>query len=316
MGPDSHPDRATVHLAQRLFATGLAVVLIGAIIFAAGVVYGPQWFNNASPFEFDAPPTPEPTPEPTPTPVESPQLHDSPNLGWADGSNSTNFTNATAIEHRIYAYINAERVVYGQEPLVYNPELAQIARNWSRWRTQVDTDGHNTASGIGPRDRTVMAGYECNRSLGENSLAHPTMQRLRVYNSSRFLFLDTPDKIARYVTQEFMSSPGHRWGMLSPRNDVIGVGVYVTENDTVYVTEMFCERSGPWDRTVNASTTDRFTVRIADERAIKNESNYAGLPAPPTMPLNPFTHHEEQIVTPHEHNRSEMHTETSTPDSG
>lgn len=308
----SAPDRATVHMAQRLFAIGLAVVLIGSVIFAVGIMYGPQWFDDTSPFEL----YPPATSEPTPTPVVSPQLYDSPNLGWIEGSNSTNFTNATAIERRIYAYINAERVAYRQEPLVYNPELAQIARNWSHWSTKIEKPGHFTPDGIGPRDRAMNAGYECDKALGENVVTRPTMQRLRVHNSSRFLFLDTPDKIARYVTQEFMSSPGHRWGMLSPRNDVIGVGVYVTENDTVYVTEMFCERSEPWDRAVNASTTDRFTVRIADERAIRNESNYAGLPEPPTMPLNPFTHHEEQIVTPHEHNRSEMGTETPTPDSG
>lgn len=280
----SAPDRATVHMAQRLFATGLAVVLIGSVIFAIGTMYGPQWFDDTSPFELDPPATSEPTP----TPVVSPQLYDSPHLGWIEGSNSTNYTNATIIERRIYAYINAERVAYGQEPLVYNPELAQIARNWSRWRTQVENNGHVTSGGIGPWDRAINAGYECDGALGENAVTRPAMQRLRVHNSSRFHYLDTPDKIAKHITTEFMSSPGHRWGMLSPRNDVAGVGVYVTENDTVYVTEMFCERSEPWDRAVNASTTDQFTVQIADERAIKNDSNYEGLPEPPTMPANPF----------------------------
>lgn len=310
------PDRATVHLAQRLFATGLAVVLVGSVIFAAGVVYGPEWFDDVAPFELDPPQSPAPKPEPTPTqtPLESPQLHDSPNLGWVDGSTSRNFTNVTAIEHRIYAYINAERVAYGQEPLVYNPELAQIARNWSRWRTEVVSTGHVAPGGIGPPDRAVIAGYRCEGALGENVVTRPAMKRLRVYNSSRFLFLDTPDKVARYVTQEFVSSPAHRWGMLSPRYDVAGVGVYVTENDTVYVTEMFCERLEPWDRAVNASTTDRFTVLVAEERAIENEANYPGLPEPPTMPVNPFTHHDEQVLAAHEHNRSELRTEKATSD--
>lgn len=84
-----------------------------------------------------------------------------------------------------------------------------------------------------------------------------------------------------------MKSPGHRWGILSPNFDVVGVGVYVTENDTVYVTHLFCEREASFDEAVDASTTDRFIVEISDKRAIGNESYYEGLPEAPEMPEKP-----------------------------
>lgn len=280
MGPFSpSPDRRTVRLAQGLAATVLSVVLVGSILFAAGAMYSPEWLDESVPGL-------EP---PTPTPRPAPQLHTSPELGWVDGSNSANLTNATAVEQRIYAYINAERVAYGREPFIYNPELAQVARNWSRWRATTDEKGHVTTDGIGHRDRAKMVGYECDGMLSENVAGSRVMRETSDYGEYTWTVLDDPDSIAAHITRGFAMSKAHRSGMLSNQTDVVGIGVYITANDTLYVTEMFCERSGRFDRVVNASKCPG--VQIAETRAIKNESMYPGFGPPdehtPTPP-EPF----------------------------
>lgn len=48
------------------------------------------------------------------------------------------------------------------------------------------------------------------------------------------------DRISTNAVNDLMNSTGHRKNILNPNYQVEGIGVFVDENGTVYVTQEFC----------------------------------------------------------------------------
>lgn len=209
-----------------------------------------------------------PTPTPTPT-LESANAPDVPN---ADTSASLNATEVARIERMVVAYANAERAEYNHTPLVRNPDLANISRAHSYDMVQRGYYNHYDPDGHGPGYRAQVAGYTC-PAVSEN-IAHIGYQRgeVNVYGEG-FRNFTTPREWAKAVVGRWMESGGHRWGILSPKYDVIGVGVHARGDDQVFATMMLCDRHNWPD-----SPPEGMDAPIAEPGADYNESYWEPYP--------------------------------------
>jgi hypothetical protein len=70
-----------------------------------------------------------------------------------------------------------------------------------------------------------------------------------------------------------MKSGAHRWAILSPRYDVIGVGVYAKGDDHVFATMMLCDRRN-WPDT----PPEGMDAPVAEPGADYNESYWEPYP--------------------------------------
>lgn len=214
------------------------VLLMGAIgaagIYAATYAPGASSHPNLSPTESG------PTLE-SGNATEVPRAH----------PNSTLTANETeSVERWVVAYTNAMRAKYNHTPLVRNPDLADVARAHSYDMAKRDFFSHTNPDGEGPEARADQAGFGC-PTYGENIAGVPYGYTLGPYDEE-WVTYNTPKEFARGVVAGFLTSGGHRWSMLSPKHDVVGVGVYATNEDgargeeadpdVVYVTMMFCQR--------------------------------------------------------------------------
>jgi uncharacterized protein YkwD len=50
----------------------------------------------------------------------------------------------------------------------------------------------------------------------------------------------TIDEIAKKTVDDWMNSPDHRKNILDPNHQSEGIGVYITDEFKVYITENFC----------------------------------------------------------------------------
>ena len=114
------------------------------------------------------------------------------------------------------AAINAARGSDGVGALATNPALAVIAQAWSGSMAAAGQISHNlNLPNVAPS--TWMA-------LGENVGVGPSCDAL---------------------AQAFMNSPEHKANILNPAYSSVGVGVVVTADGTVYVTEDFMGTANP-----------------------------------------------------------------------
>ena len=114
------------------------------------------------------------------------------------------------------AAINAARGSDGVGALATNPALAVIAQAWSGSMAAAGQISHNlNLPNVAPS--TWMA-------LGENVGVGPSCDAL---------------------AQAFMNSPEHKANILNPAYSSVGVGVVITADGTVYVTEDFMGTANP-----------------------------------------------------------------------
>ncbi len=138
--------------------------------------------------------------------------------------------NTTGIELLILYYTNIERTTVGLDELVWDEELATIAREHSEDMGVNDFFSHDNLRGEGPTERARRHDYPLHKELGggwysegigENIGKMPTGNVVgvgRVGNDA--------DAIARAEVLSWMASEGHRENILNERYDKIGVGVY------------------------------------------------------------------------------------------
>ena len=73
------------------------------------------------------------------------------------------------LELKVHDGINEERVNIGGAPLIWDDDLASVARAHSDDMTTRDYFSHNTPEGLDPTDRLHMAGFNCEKGIGTES---------------------------------------------------------------------------------------------------------------------------------------------------
>jgi uncharacterized protein YkwD len=142
-----------------------------------------------------------------------------------EASNHTQI-DGEALEMAIYQEVNERRRNAGREPLVHSERVRLIARLHSKDMAKRDYFDHTNPDGEGSAER--HDNYDGCENTNENiayiSSAPNTSGR----------------KISKLVVESWENSPGHHSIMMSEYRSVTGVGVYVTAERELYVTQNFC----------------------------------------------------------------------------
>lgn len=133
------------------------------------------------------------------------------------------------LEETIHRMVNDERMEHDLDSLEFNEELAYIARIRSQDMAVKDYFAHEEPDGETYMDRLREYGYDW-RYTSEN-LVKPSVEP------------DTPvSTIAKRAVSGWMASPPHRENILIPGFNVEGIGAYVTDDYTIYITQIFDEK--------------------------------------------------------------------------
>jgi len=168
---------------------------------------------------------------PTPTPI-----------GSDVSPFKTNPSLIADLEQRIHLLVNVERGAQGQ--LMWDRQLANIARAHSVDQATYGYFSHEDQSGRGPTERASQAGYECVTAnwigVAEN-IFQTFLYSSYTYRGGRRVDQEylTLDEMATQIVDGWMDSPGHRRNILDPYTNE-GIGVGINDADTVYVTQNFC----------------------------------------------------------------------------
>lgn len=154
------------------------------------------------------------------------------------------------MEQLIAEGTNAERIMNGLSALVWDEQLARIARGHSQDMAEQDFFSHRNLEGEGPGERARRKGFtrrkcidkkryveairdEHNRIIGERCVTHMTLSGVgenigkMPYGNVRGVGYveNTSPSVAAALVRSWMRSPGHRKNVLMPAYTHLGVGV-------------------------------------------------------------------------------------------
>ena len=128
-------------------------------------------------------------------------------------------------ESQIWEQLNQARRQSGLQPLQWNPQLAQVARNYSRQMAQNNFYSHTDLNGKNYRQRVESAGIKA-YLVGENLL------RCRGCGQSR--------DVVTMSVNSWLKSAGHRHNIMLPMMKETGIGIW-QEGDSYYMTQLLIE---------------------------------------------------------------------------
>lgn len=151
------------------------------------------------------------------------------------------------LEREVHLLVNKEREARGLSSLSWNSELSGIARGHSHDMAKRGFFSHQSPEGLGFPDRYRRAGYSCSVPQGntiymgaENIFQNNLYDRV-VYTGREARYdWNSLRKIAETTVQGWMNSPGHRKNILTPVWRSEGIGIAVSPDDKVYITQNFC----------------------------------------------------------------------------
>jgi len=153
------------------------------------------------------------------------------------------------IEKRVHQITNEKRVLYGLEPLEYDLKISNIARSHSLDMANQDYFSHISPNGLNPSDRAELAGFICTKTVGNlvySGLAENIFQN-NLYSKTWFIGdvptsheWNTMEEIAQSTVDGWMDSEGHRKNILTKKFDREGIGVVISDDDKVYITQNMC----------------------------------------------------------------------------
>lgn len=138
------------------------------------------------------------------------------------------------IEDLIHEKINERRVENGVEPLERNETLDAVARYKSWDMAQRNYFAHTGPNGTTQAELRSRYGLVCENS-GQN-----IYKKQHLDNAPSQSKLSDSNQIASDAVDSLFESTGHRQNALSPNYDAQGIGVFVDENGTVFVTQELC----------------------------------------------------------------------------
>ena len=151
------------------------------------------------------------------------------------------------LEKKVHDLINRERKKKGLSMLDWNENLHRIARRYSKNMSERGFFSHNDPEGRCFTDRYKDDGFECRLRLGDKTcLGAENIAQATIYKAVRFLDgvpsydWNTVDEIAASLVEGWMKSKGHRENILTPYFKRQGIGIAISEDGRVYVTEDFC----------------------------------------------------------------------------
>ena len=163
-----------------------------------------------------------------------------------EASSSRPGIDITRLEKNIHTLLNKEREKRGLSALLWDEGLNKVARKHSRAMADRNFFSHNDPEGRGFQDRYKAGGIECKIQIGNTvymgaeNIAQDNLYSSYGYrNGERFFNWNSEGEIAESVVRGWMSSRGHRANVLTPYYRRQGIGVALSGDGKVYITEDF-----------------------------------------------------------------------------
>jgi uncharacterized protein YkwD len=151
------------------------------------------------------------------------------------------------LEKRIHNLVNKERQRQGLSILKYDEALVRIARKHSQDMANRSYFDHYTPEGKDHLFRYKRDGYQCSVQEGrvihmgaENIALNHLYDSVTTINGVARYDWNSEDKIAVSTVEGWMKSPGHRHNILTPYFLKQGIGIFISPDDKVYITQNFC----------------------------------------------------------------------------
>ena len=173
---------------------------------------------------------------PTPSPSAKDRVQQSAETPMQPTTPSAKYeVDVEALETEIHKLMNDRRRAHNVSEMESSSKLSAIGRYKSWHMAKHDYFAHENVPNESHDNFRQKLNSRCPHS-GQN------LFRLRHYEGAidvQSELRDT-DEIAREAVNSLMNSTGHRRNILNPVFDVQGIGVFVDENGTVFVTQEFC----------------------------------------------------------------------------
>jgi uncharacterized protein YkwD len=151
------------------------------------------------------------------------------------------------LEKRIHNLINEERRKHGLSALAWNETLSRIARKHSSDMAKRNYFSHYSPEGHDFLYRYKQEGYSCSLAVderiylgAENIFQNNLYDRIVYVNDVPHYEWNSREKLAETTVQGWMNSLGHRKNILAPHWKTEGIGVAISPDDKVYITQNFC----------------------------------------------------------------------------
>lgn len=151
----------------------------------------------------------------------------------------------TRLETRIHDLVNAERNKAGLSSLTFDNCMANTARYHSLDMAERLYFSHYNPEGQGPTDRGKELGCGCPSSkyigFAENIFQNNLYSRYTLINGIiREYDWNNEEEIAQSTVKGWMTSPGHRQNILTSDYYREGIGIAISNDDKVFITQDFC----------------------------------------------------------------------------
>ena len=152
------------------------------------------------------------------------------------------------LERRIHDLVNKERSGKKLRVLQFDDKLSSIARAHSADMARRKFFDHINPDGKDPTARGELAGYRCKKDFGsyfteglaENLYQGNLYSSVRTRGTVKTYAWNTLEDLASQSVAGWMRSEGHRENILGKTYDKTGIGVAISGDDKVYVTQGFC----------------------------------------------------------------------------
>lgn len=148
------------------------------------------------------------------------------------------------LEKEILKLVNQKRKEHNLKPLKLDEKLNEIAAHHSKDMVKRNYISHITPDGLGPNDRAKKAGFNIKKKekngyrigIGEN--IYETQAMIEENGKVRY-FLEKASVVAKKAVDSWMASEGHRKNMLNPDYKICGIGVAISKDKKIKVTQVF-----------------------------------------------------------------------------
>ena len=175
-----------------------------------------------------------------------PYTYNAPAMG---SSTEVPVINTTSLAARVHELVNGARQEHGLSALGTEAALASVARAHSADMAAHGYFGHVNLQEMDPTARGAAAGYTCRKDYDTYYTYGIAENLFAMYRYDSVLFLDgmateyewnTEEMIAEATVNSWMNSTDHRDNILDASLKREGIGVAISEDDLVFVTEDFC----------------------------------------------------------------------------
>jgi len=157
--------------------------------------------------------------------------------------------NLNDLERGMHDLINQQRIAHGLKELEWDNKLAYIALSHSSDMITSGNFSHISSEGFDPTERANRLGYKCEKIVGSLTYTGIGENIFQNYLYSKVLYVNeipisydwkSRQEIAQSTVDGLMISPIHRKNILDDTFDREGIGVFISEEDSMIITQNLC----------------------------------------------------------------------------